>query len=103
MPELRQPHLKILCDCPFIRTTVTYWQLFQDAFSGNDETDPTEPNRSHRGLLKGMVGPGVSGSVFTLSPQEGRFREFLQCDIDVIDNDELSIELDAMLPAIRFQ
>lgn len=36
-------------------------------------------------------------------PQEGRFREFLQCDIDVIDNDELSIEFDAELPAIIYE
>lgn len=36
-------------------------------------------------------------------PQEGRFREFLQCDIDVIDNDELSIEFDAEMPAIIFE
>lgn len=36
-------------------------------------------------------------------PQEGRFREFLQCDIDVIDNDELSIEFDAEIPAIVYE
>ena len=36
-------------------------------------------------------------------PQEGRFREFLQCDIDVIDNDNVSIEFDAELPAIVFE
>ncbi len=36
-------------------------------------------------------------------PQEGRFREFLQCDVDVIDNEELSIEFDAELPAIIFE
>ena len=36
-------------------------------------------------------------------PQEGRFREFLQCDIDVIDNDKLSIEFDAEMPAIAYE
>ncbi|MDH3335752.1 MAG: histidine--tRNA ligase [Rhodospirillaceae bacterium] len=36
-------------------------------------------------------------------PQEGRFREFLQCDIDVIDNDNLSIEFDAEMPAIAYE
>ncbi len=36
-------------------------------------------------------------------PQEGRFREFLQCDIDVIDNGEVSIEFDAELPSIIFE
>lgn len=36
-------------------------------------------------------------------PQEGRFREFLQCDIDVIDNENLSIEFDAEMPAIAYE
>jgi histidyl-tRNA synthetase len=34
------------------------------------------------------------------SPQRGRFREFIQCDIDVIDRDELSIRYDAEIPAV---
>jgi len=33
-------------------------------------------------------------------PQEGRLREFLQCDIDVIDMDEISMHFDAEIPAI---
>lgn len=33
-------------------------------------------------------------------PQEGRFREFQQCDIDVIGVDNLSLSFDAELPAI---
>lgn len=33
-------------------------------------------------------------------PQEGRFREFYQCDIDIADNDSLSIHFDAELPMI---
>jgi histidyl-tRNA synthetase len=33
-------------------------------------------------------------------PQEGRFREFTQCDIDVIAQDELAIHFDAELPSI---
>lgn len=36
-------------------------------------------------------------------PQEGRFREFLQCDFDVIDNENLSIEFDAEMPAIAYE
>lgn len=35
-------------------------------------------------------------------PQKGRFREFYQCDIDVIDRDELDIVYDAELPAIIY-
>jgi histidyl-tRNA synthetase len=33
-------------------------------------------------------------------PQEGRFREFYQCDIDVIDHDEVALSFDAEMPAI---
>lgn len=33
-------------------------------------------------------------------PQEGRFREFLQCDIDVIDVDKLPLHFDAEMPRI---
>ncbi|MBI2570580.1 MAG: histidine--tRNA ligase, partial [Candidatus Schekmanbacteria bacterium] len=33
-------------------------------------------------------------------PQEGRYREFYQADIDVIDQDALSLEFDAEMPAI---
>ena len=33
-------------------------------------------------------------------PQEGRFREFYQCDIDVIDNDRVSIHFDAEMPRV---
>jgi histidyl-tRNA synthetase len=36
-------------------------------------------------------------------PQEGRFREFLQCDIDVIDNDTLALSFDAEMPAIAHE
>jgi histidyl-tRNA synthetase len=36
-------------------------------------------------------------------PQRGRFREFYQCDIDVIDRDELSIRHDAEVPAVIHQ
>ncbi|MCL2350724.1 MAG: ATP phosphoribosyltransferase regulatory subunit, partial [Defluviitaleaceae bacterium] len=35
--------------------------------------------------------------------QKGRFREFYQCDIDVIGKDELSIYYDAELPSIIYQ
>ncbi len=35
-------------------------------------------------------------------PQKGRFREFYQCDIDVIDRDELDIVYDAELPAVIY-
>ena len=34
------------------------------------------------------------------APQRGRFREFIQCDIDVVDRDSLSIRYDAEMPAI---
>ncbi|HEY5685388.1 MAG TPA: histidine--tRNA ligase [Acidimicrobiia bacterium] len=34
------------------------------------------------------------------SPQRGRFREFVQCDIDVIGRDHLSIRHDAEMPAV---
>ena len=34
------------------------------------------------------------------TPQRGRFREFVQCDIDVIDRDHLSIRYDAEMPAV---
>ncbi|HEX6444500.1 MAG TPA: histidine--tRNA ligase [Streptosporangiales bacterium] len=33
-------------------------------------------------------------------PQEGRFREFMQCDIDVIDVDDVAIQFDAELARI---
>lgn len=33
-------------------------------------------------------------------PQRGRFRDFYQCDIDVIDRDELSLRYDAEVPAV---
>ncbi len=33
-------------------------------------------------------------------PQEGRFREFTQCDIDVIDRDNISIHYDAEMPVV---
>ncbi len=33
-------------------------------------------------------------------PQEGRFREFYQCDIDVINNDNVPLYFDAEMPAI---
>jgi histidyl-tRNA synthetase len=33
-------------------------------------------------------------------PQEGRFREFHQCDIDVIDRDELPLDYDVEMPAV---
>ncbi len=34
------------------------------------------------------------------TPQRGRFREFVQCDIDVIDRDDLSIRYDAEMLAV---
>jgi len=33
-------------------------------------------------------------------PQKGRFREFYQCDIDVVGKDALAIEYDAEVPAV---
>ncbi|MEO5375295.1 MAG: histidine--tRNA ligase [Alphaproteobacteria bacterium] len=36
-------------------------------------------------------------------PQEGRFREFCQCDIDVIDNEKVSLHFDAEIPAIIYE
>ena len=33
-------------------------------------------------------------------PQEGRFREFYQCDIDVIDNEKVALSFDAELPLV---
>jgi histidyl-tRNA synthetase len=33
-------------------------------------------------------------------PQEGRYREFYQCDIDVINLDQLPLQFDAEMPAI---
>jgi len=33
-------------------------------------------------------------------PQRGRYREFYQCDIDVIDRNELSLRFDAEIPAV---
>ena len=35
-------------------------------------------------------------------PQKGRFREFYQCDIDVIGNETLSIYYDALIPSIIY-
>ena len=35
-------------------------------------------------------------------PQKGRFREFYQCDIDVIDRDSLPLSYDAELPAVIY-
>lgn len=35
-------------------------------------------------------------------PQRGRFREFYQCDIDVIGNEELSLIYDAEMPSIIY-
>ena len=36
-------------------------------------------------------------------PQKGRFREFYQCDIDVIGDESLSINVDAELPTIIYE
>lgn len=36
-------------------------------------------------------------------PQKGRFREFYQCDIDVINIDSLPLHFDAELPAVMFE
>lgn len=36
-------------------------------------------------------------------PQEGRFREFLQCDLDVVDNDSVSLQFDAEIPEIVYE
>jgi len=36
-------------------------------------------------------------------PQEGRLREFMQCDIDVIDMDEVSLHFDAEIPVITLE
>jgi histidyl-tRNA synthetase len=36
-------------------------------------------------------------------PQEGRLREFMQCDIDVIDTDDVSVHFDAEIPAITLE
>ena len=36
-------------------------------------------------------------------PQRGRFREFYQCDIDVIGRDTLSVKYDAEVPSIIYQ
>ncbi len=35
-------------------------------------------------------------------PQKGRFREFYQCDIDIIGNEELSLVYDAEMPAVIY-
>lgn len=35
-------------------------------------------------------------------PQKGRFREFYQCDIDIIGNEELDITYDAEIPAVIY-
>ncbi len=37
------------------------------------------------------------------SAQRGRFREFYQCDIDVIGKNSLSLEFDAEIPAVIYQ
>ena len=36
-------------------------------------------------------------------PQKGRYREFYQCDIDVVNIDDLPIHFDAELPAVLFE
>jgi len=36
-------------------------------------------------------------------PQKGRYREFYQCDIDVVNIDELPLHFDAELPAVLFE
>jgi histidyl-tRNA synthetase len=36
-------------------------------------------------------------------PQEGRFREFYQCDIDVINNNVVPLHFDAEMPAIIYE
>ncbi|WP_421790111.1 histidine--tRNA ligase [Hyphobacterium sp.] len=36
-------------------------------------------------------------------PQEGRFREFLQCDVDVIDQDQISYDFDAEIALVAMQ
>ena len=36
-------------------------------------------------------------------PQKGRYREFYQCDIDVVNIDELPLHFDAELPAVMFE
>jgi len=35
-------------------------------------------------------------------PQKGRFREFYQCDIDIIGNDELDLVYDAEMPSVIY-
>ena len=35
-------------------------------------------------------------------PQEGRYREFHQCDIDIINLDQLPLQFDAEMPAIMY-
>jgi histidyl-tRNA synthetase len=36
-------------------------------------------------------------------PQDGRFREFYQCDVDVVDVREIPLHFDAEMPAIMFE
>lgn len=36
-------------------------------------------------------------------PQEGRFREFTQCDIDVVDQRDIPLHFDAEMPAVVFE
>lgn len=36
-------------------------------------------------------------------PQEGRYREFYQCDIDVINNNSVPLHFDAEMPAIVYE
>ncbi len=44
-----------------------------------------------------------SASIAANAPQRGRFREFYQCDIDVIGKDKLDPAYDAEIPAIIVQ
>ena len=36
-------------------------------------------------------------------PQEGRFREFLQCDVDVVDTREIPLHFDVEIPVIMYE
>lgn len=36
-------------------------------------------------------------------PQEGRFREFIQCDVDIVDTRDIPLHYDAEMPAIVFE
>lgn len=35
-------------------------------------------------------------------PQKGRFREFYQCDVDIIGKDKLSLYYDALIPSVTY-